>query len=346
MKSIIKYTSLALAFLGCVFCFNSYYAFAEDLSEADLQEAAAAATSISITPVSDVVTLTPSTVYENTFKVTNNGAEPMEFEVYAAPYSYTATSEEGDYSLNFAHEGNYTQITRWITVKGPDGNYSAKPVFTAESGSSVEVTYRITTPESVPAGGQYAVIFAHTISGTMTSSGIKTEASPGLVIYGRSTGETVRSAEISNLSIEKEIVTVNSVDGSKSSTPHINATAKIKNTGNIDFTATGTLKVEGILGRSYYETPLNASAISVIPNDDDSGTTLTLKDEWKETPFFGLFNVTWKVVAAGETQEVTRVVLIMPVILIIVMLILLTAIVIWIIILVRKRKERRSRFMV
>ena len=240
MRSFIKKV-LALVvtvfLMGATLFNGSIYA-----NETDNGAASGAATSISISPVSEVLQLTPSTTYDDSFKVSNNGDSPMEFEVYAAPYAYIYSEDEDAYKLGFSRENNFTQITRWITFRGADGNYVEKTTFTAEPRSDVEVAYRITTPESIPAGGQYAVLFAHTLSGSADSSGIKTEASPGLVVYGRASGETIIASEISGLAINNTMM----VDGEEKTL--INAVSKVKNTGNVDFMAEGKMKVTGILG--------------------------------------------------------------------------------------------------
>ena len=336
MRSLIKKISmlvLATAVASVVlFGGNTYADESEDAGASD------AATSISISPVSEVLQLSPSSTYDAVFKVSNNSNSPMEFEVYAAPYAYIYSENEDAYRLGFNKENNFTQITRWITFKDASGNYVEKTTFTAAPKSDVEVMYRITTPESIPAGGQYAVLFAHTLSGTVDSSGIKTEASPGLVVYGRAAGETIIASEISGLTINNNML----VDGEEKTI--INAVGKVKNTGNVDFMATGKMKVTGIFGNVYYETPANSTAarISIIPD-----TELSVSDSWKDTPFFGMFNVEWTVFANDQPGEtITKFVIIMPVAVIIIVLLLLTIVIIWITIVVRKRKERRSKFMV
>lgn len=307
--------------------------YAEGEDESNVNDVA---TSISISPVSKVLELVPDTVYDDFFKITNNGKNPLRFETYASPYSYTYSEDDSEYKLGFNRENTYTQITRWITFRDTEGNYVTNPKFTAAGGETVEVHYRISTPSSIPAGGQYAVLFAHTISDSSETSGIKTEASPGLVVYGRSNGETITTSEVSDIKLEQSLQV-----GSEQKNI-INGSAKIKNTGNVDFMAYGSLKVTGIFGRTYYETPVNKGRISVIPESE-----LVLSDSWEDTPYFGLFNASWTVtVSEDEPQTITRTILIMPAPIIILMILLLTIIIVWIIILVRKRKERRSRFMV
>ncbi|MBR2836765.1 hypothetical protein IKE79_00210 [Candidatus Saccharibacteria bacterium] len=334
MKNLIpKISVLTVALMLCSAFGLSSNVFADESSEQT--ELMRAATSISISPVSKVLQLEENTIYEDSFKVTNNGDSRMDFEVYAAPYSYTYSETDDEYKLGFSNENNYTQITRWITFKDSSGNYVAKPNFSAEPNSSVNIEYRISTPSSIPAGGQYAVLFAHTLSSTTTSSGIKTEASPGLVVYGRASGDTIVSGEISKMNISRTI----EQDGESKTI--INASAKVKNSGNVDFMAIGKLTVQGLFGQTYYESPDNRGRISVIPESE-----LTVSEQWDDTPYFGIFRVTWSVTAAGQTEESSQLMLILPPPVLVTMILLLTIVIVWIIIIVRKRKERRSRFMV
>lgn len=336
MKSYMKKISTALAVLALGLCFGISAPAAHAEGESDLTKTAA--TSISISPVNKILQLAASSVYEDSFKVSNNGPNEMEFEVYAAPYSYTYSEEDASYKLGFNKENTYTQITRWITFRDTNGNYVEKTTYTAAPGTSVEVAYRITTPSSIPAGGQYAVLFAHTLSSDNGGSGIKTEASPGLVIYGRSEGETVVAGEMSDLKINETKL----VD--KETKNIINGTAKVKNTGNVDFMASGKLKVTGIFGNTYYETPATSTRArtSIIPEAE-----LSISDSWDDTAYFGLFNVSWTVsLTDGTSETVEKLVLLLPTPIIVLMIFLLTIIIVWIIISVRKRKERRSRFMV
>ena len=337
MRSIIYKLSVAvLATMLCATFVTTNNVFSE--GEGNSEETQSIGTSIRISPVSKILQITGNSVYEDKFTVSNNGSSDMRFEVYAAPYAYTYSEADDTYQLGFSKENTYTQITRWITFKQEDGNYAEKATFTATPNSSVDVEYRISTPETIPVGGQYAVLFAHTLSGEVNGSGIKTEASPGLVVYGRAEGETVASSEIKDLQINSTLTQ----DGQEKSI--INASAKVKNTGNVDFMASGKLKVTGIFGQTYYETTglSGESRVSIIPESE-----LSVSDSWDETPFFGLFNVEWTVTGNGGTSEtITKFVVIMPPVIIITAILLLTIIIVWIIIVLRKRKERRSKFMV
>lgn len=346
-KTLTKFTTVALVGLcvlsGIVFSLTNL-TYAEEEQTQEGTETQKGGTSISISPVSRIFQLSPSSEYDDVLKVTNDGSEEISFEIYAAPYSYVYSEENDTYSLGFNNENNYTQITRWIKVKDVNGDYTTRPTFIAAPGETVEVSYRISTPDSIPAGGQYAVLFAHTLSSTSGTNGIKTEASPGMVIYGRSTGETIVASEINSMAINRTITKETSVEENGQSVRknvtlnHINASARVKNTGNLDFNARGILKVEGILGGAYYETPDNEARTSIIPEAE-----LVLSDEWEETPSFGLYKVTWTVTAGEETKTEEMIVFLIPPFVIVIAIILLTIIIMWIIMIVRKRKERRSR---
>ena len=310
-------------------------------ADAEAADAAAVGTSISLSPTSKILQIASSSVYDNSFYVSNDGSADIKIEVYAAPYSYVYSDEEDLYKLGFNNENNFTQISRWITFKDTSGSYTKKAFFTIKPGERLEINYRISTPANIPEGGQYAVIFAHTLSDATNTSGIRTEASPGLVVYGRSTeGEVNTSVEISSLEIKKS-VTTNAAGDEHVVRNNFYASAKIKNTGNVDFSAVGVLKVEPIIGGGTYETPNNKGKISVIPEAE-----LILSDEWEETPSSGIYKVTWTVMAGDKTETIERVIFLIPAWIIILSIIFLTILFIWIIIKLRKRKERRSRLAV
>ena len=142
--------------------------------------------------------------------------------------------------------------------------------------------------------------------------------------------EAIIKAEISSLEIDQSI--------SEAGKNNLVATAKIKNTGNIDFTATGTLEVKPIIGSGEYQTPANAGRLSVIPEAE-----LVLTESWDDIPSFGIFKATWTVTAGDTTEVIERTVFKIPLWFIVLIIILLTILTIWIIMVIRKRKDRRAR---
>ena len=293
-------------------------------------------TSISLMPVSKVLQISAGSNYEDSLTVTNDGDKPIDIEVYAAPYSYVYSEQDNVYKLGFSQENRFTQITRWITFEDANGEWKDKATYSIEGHKSLAVKYKITTPDDIPAGGQYAVIFAHTLTAVTSMNGIRTEASPGMVIYGRNNdGEIKTNATISDMNIKLGL----EENGSKRD--NFYASAKVKNEGNVDFSAVGKLKVESILGGGSYETPNDRGRISVIPESE-----LVVHDEWEESPSFGLYKVTWTVTAGDATETIETIIFVNPLPFIIVTILLLTIITTCVIIGVRKRKERRSRLAV
>ncbi|MBQ3436552.1 hypothetical protein IJG26_01175 [Candidatus Saccharibacteria bacterium] len=336
-KQIARNLILGAVLMLGIGLISPIYAYADEEGETEQsEEETSPGTSISITPVSNVLQISSNSEYEAKFTIDNDGPEKMRVEVYAAPYSYVHSEEDDSYKLGFNNENNFTQISRWIKIKDVNGYYVEKAEFTIEPKKSIDVHYKIITPDNIPVGGQYAVIFAHTLTASVSASGIRTEASPGLVIYARSNeGDVNVSAEVSNLKIDQSITENNTTRN------HFFASAKIKNSGNVDFTAVGKMKVESIIGFSSYETPDNRGRVSIIPEAE-----LVVSDEWEETPSFGVYKVTWSV-RAGEVEEaIDKIIVLIPPLAIILTIIVLTFIVIWIIMGRRKRKERRSRLAV
>ena len=292
--------------------------------------------SISLMPVSKILQISSNSTYEDKMTINNDGDAPMKIEVYAAPYSYVYSEGEDAYKLGFNSDTNYTQMARWITFKSPSDEWVTKSTYDIAPKNSVDVNYRITTPESIPGGGQYAVIFAHTLTSSANASGIRTEASPGMVVYGRSSeGETIVRSTISDLKIEYG----ESSDASKKSA--IRASAKVKNEGNVDFNAIGTMKVDNLFGGTVYETSQTAGRLSVIPEAE-----LVVSDEWTEPPLFGIYKVTWTVKVGDNTETTEKIIFINIAWFLVLSIILLTFIIVGCIIGVRRRKERRSRLAV
>lgn len=334
-KALTGILAALILALGPVFLINGAVN-AEENSETSSSTEDAGTTNISLTPVSKVLQISSSSVYDNTFTVNNDGNRELEIEVFAAPYSYVYSEESDTYQLGFNNENSFTQISRWITFKGDDGTYAQTIHTKIDPGNKKDIEYRITTPGSIPGGGQYAVIFARTVNGMASSNGIKTEASPGMIVYGRSLdGEAVVTGDITSMIINQSIN-----DGEKVRN-NINAIAKVKNTGNVDFTASGKLTVDAIIGGGHYETPSNMGRTSIIPESE-----LTVSDEWRETPGFGIFKVTWTVSAADKTETIEKIVIINIVPVILIIIIVLTIIIVGCIIAVKKRKARRSRLAV
>ncbi|MBQ3309782.1 hypothetical protein IJG78_03875 [Candidatus Saccharibacteria bacterium] len=285
---------------------------------------------LQVTPVSSRVILRPGHNLEYSMIVSNIGTEKFNYSVYTAPYSIV----DEDYNISFSNETNRTQLSRWIQFINEDGTLTDKYKGSLEPGEKHTVNYRITVPDDVPSGGQYATIFAQTDSDDKTSdtSGIKTVSRIGLIVYGRTNGETIDAAEITDYNIS----------GFMNQGP-ITATAKVKNVGNTDFETKYSFVVKSITGNEICnqseDSPSNH--YNVLPD-----TERRLNAECDTKTAMGVFWATYKVTALDQVREETKLVIILPVYMIVIMIILLTLLVVWIIMIVRKRKERKARLKV
>lgn len=313
-KALAVLLALAATFVAPV---ASVYAEGEDTSNsAQLQ----------VAPVSSRVKLIPGSNNEYSVVVSNVGEKEFRFSTIVSPY----TVIDENYNLSFTDETLRTQLTHWIKFINPDGSLTDKYVASIAPGEETAVNYRVSVPDSVPNGGQYAVILVQTETDeSVEGAGVQAVSRVGVVIYGRTDGETVEKAELISYDIPSFMT-----EGK------IHATSVVKNNGNVDFESKYSFSVKSIIGKELFSV---ADKTNLILPDTQRKEEFT----WEETPTIGIFQVSYKVEANGEVlKEDTVFVMILPVYLIVIMILLLTIIIIWIIMLIRKRKERKSRLLV
>ena len=280
-----------------------------------------------ISPVANSFNIKAGDVQNYTFSIENSGTEKYSFKVYTAPYNVT----DENYSNDFTKETNYSQITRWITFQDDSGSFVSNPVYSVEAGEKKTIVYRISVPEDIPEGGQYATIMAETLVNSEAteenSMSIASVTRVGLILIGHGSGSTDNIAEI----VDYKLTGFFTRD-------EVEASATVKNTGNTDFSATYTLTAKSIFGKTLYT---NSDSFVIFPESQKCFST-----KWTDTPMFGIFNVSWTVKALDAEKTDSHVILILPIFVIVIALLLLTIIIIWTIILFRKRKERSSRLVV
>lgn len=304
--------------------FSQSSAHATDNASKDTKKKQIPAVWLQISPVSNRVTLKKGEALEYNFNVENIGAEDFAYKVYASPYS---VSNE-NYDIDFASNKKRTQLSRWISFVMPDGSTTNNASFNIKAGEKQTVKYRITVPKDIPSGGQYATVLAEVINNESSSaSGIKAVSRAGLIIYGNSEGDTKRSADITELGF-KSFITGGPLD----------AKVRVQNTGNTDIEANCSFIVKSLFGKTVFE---DKTTYNVLPD-----TARRISSSWEKTPAIGIFQASYKVIAAGTPQEMTKIVMIIPIFVMIIALLVLTALIIWIIILVRKRQQRKSKLVI
>ncbi len=282
---------------------------------------------LQVAPVSNRIKLIPGSELDYSIVVTNVGEKNFNFTTFAAPYTII---DEG-YNLSFTDETLRTQLSHWIQFINPDGSLTDKYTGSVAAGQDAVVNYRVSVPSDVPSGGQYAVILTQTeaSSDDIDAAGVITVSRIGMVVYGRTDGETTEQSELVSYEIP------NFMTGGK-----ITASSVVKNTGNVDFETKYHFTVTSIVGKELYTS--NPVSSLILPD-----TQRREEFVWEDTPAIGIFQVRYAIETYGETiKDETTYVLIIPIYLIVVTILLLTIIIIWIIMLIRKRKERKSRLLV
>ncbi|MFV0485189.1 MAG: hypothetical protein ACK5MU_03125 [Candidatus Saccharimonadales bacterium] len=127
---------------------------------------------LQISPTMRRLDLKPGEKQAGEMTVHNAGEVEFSFKVYAAPYTVVGD----DYEPNFSNETNYTQISRWIKFEGEE--------YTIAPGKDQIIKYTVAVPQDVPAGGQYATIFAETINEDASkTSGLQAVSRVGMIVY-------------------------------------------------------------------------------------------------------------------------------------------------------------------
>ena len=287
---------------------------------------------LQISPVANRVTINPGDELTYKMEVDNIGAKKFKFRVYATPY--TIANEA--YEVNFSTETNRTQISRWISFnqnenakKDSEKSWKSEATFELEAGDRKDVEYKISVPNDIPDGGQYATIFAETVpEDTQASTGVRAISRVGMILYGSTNGNTIETVEISNLKTKSFLT--NGL---------ITSEVDIKNTGNTDFSAVVAMKIDKLIGGTVAEFD---NPYPIIPDAPTRHAVI----EWQDTPAFGIFKVKTTVSALDQKVEEEKIVVILPIWIIVIMLVLLTIIIAWLIILVRKRRAQKSRLIV
>lgn len=294
---------------------SAFFITSSDIAYAEEhQNSGETSSALQISPTLKRLDLQPGETQSGEIAVQNTGGVPFSFKVYAAPYTVV-----GDhYEPNFSNETNYTQITRWI--KFDVDKYTIAP------GKEQRIKYEIDVPKDVPAGGQYATIFAETIHDD-SSEGIQTASRIGMVVHANIEGDTRTSADITKFNLPAFY--------SGFDVPDVTATARVKNTGNTDFEAVYRLKVESLIGGVVYDD----EQVQVVFPDTERGAELN----WADTPLFGIFKVSFSITAGDATEEIHTVVLVLPPWLIVIVLLLIILLILWVTIKLKRRGQLRSK---
>ncbi len=280
---------------------------------------------LSVSPATASVSLKPGASVDYTLVVTNDKNEDLKITAYVAPYSI----QNEEYDVDFEKETNRTQLSRWVKFVNEDGSVVDTYKSTIPANGKSYVNYRVTIPEDIPAGGQYAAIFIQTgvEAKPLETSGLQAVSRVGVILYGRGIGETDERAEISEVNVPTLLLN-----------GPIEVSALVANQGNTDIEVEYSFTVTSIVGNELYH---NEGKDPILPD-----ASRRLRQQWENTQPMGIFRINYRVSTLDEVREVSKLVIILPVYMIVLAFFILTLLVIWIIILIRKRRERKSRLVV
>lgn len=279
----------------------------------------------SVEPMSQAIMLVPGQVYEGKITVINtaNSLKDFPYKVEVTPYNVIGQN----YAADLLSESDRTAITKWMKIAEPTG--------VLEPNETREVSYTITVPSNVPAGGQYAAI---TVSSNDQSKkdepvSVKNVFEIASVLYAEVAGETVREGEVLE----------NNVPGFVMTTP-ITISSLLSNRGNVHEKATYSIAAVNVLnGQTIY--PVNEVDGSfgemIMPE-----TTRSLEREIGNLPSIGLVRISQSIEYLGQTSVNERTVIICPIWLIVLVIAMIVAVVTGLIVMVRKRRAKIARAMV
>ena len=267
-----------------------------------------------LSPMKENAIINPGETYESSFAIANPAANGKDFsyEITISPFYV-----DNDYNNVFSAEGNFSEITDWITIDSPTTG-------TLKPNDTEEIHFTINVPNDAPAGGQYAAIIVQSAlpTNSESKSAIMERTAIAHTIFAEITGTTKRQGETVSANVPGFL-----------SSGEIFGESSIKNTGNVHGKATYTLKVTPLFsGEEVYSNAEEPITHDILPN-----RTYYNKISWKNTPAVGIFNVTYTAEFEGVTTEIKKMVIVCPFWLIILLVIAIAAIILFIATKIRKK---------
>lgn len=272
--------------------------------------------SMEISPVTKSIKLTPGLSYSDSMMVKNIGTTPLNFSMQVAPYQVT----NGDYNPLYTTNNNWTQITNWITT--------SQDTYILEPGASQDINYTIDVPLDVPSGGQFAVLLATSDDGTKNSDMVKVVSNIGMIISAEVSGDTREEGEILSKDIPGFLLQ-----------PPIVANFSLSNTGNINATATCTMRITNFFNGSEAYSNVDSSQKFVVMPDTIRNGSLS----WDSSPFLGVFRVNLAIEYLNDTANYSKLVILCPLWFIVLFASIITLALIIIVFKFKKRHYRSTK---
>lgn len=268
---------------------------------------------LQISPVRLDLDLEPGTTSTGTFEVQNTGLKAYDFVLGVDPYSVT----DENYSIDSETRTAYTDIVDWITFSQNEGH--------VEPNQNQEITVTVTVPVDVPAGGQYAMIYAEMVrDDELESTGVAVNHRVALLVFSEVEGNTRREGQV----LETKIPTI-------LFNPPITATSLVENTGNVHATAYYTLQVFPLFGdEEVYTNEENPATLTILPETQRFNSI-----SWDGAPQLGIFRVRETVTILDDTQTIEKIVFLCPIWFLFLILLIIFFVIFWLVSRARSRKS-------
>lgn len=279
--------------------------------------------SITMSPMNQVIILTPGEKYAGTFTVSNDltNTSELRYNVTVQPFFV-----DDNYNIKYEETEGLNQIVNWTTTDIKSGTLAV--------GGAQKINFTIDVPEDAPAGGQYEAIIVNSVSDKNddkadgdTTVAMNENIAMAHIIYAEIAGTTRHSGEVLSINVPSFIF-----DG------NISAESTIKNTGNTHGVATYTMQVFPLFSsEEVFTNEEDPEDKTILPN-----RTLTNKTVWDKTPMVGIFNVKYTVEFEGVTTEVTKLVIKCPLWLFFIIIFVIIAIITWLVVRAKNRKKAEN----
>ena len=272
---------------------------------------------LQISPVRLDLDLEPGTTSTGTFEVQNTGLKAYDFVLGVDPYSVT----DENYSIDSETRTAYTDIVDWITFSQNEGH--------VEPNQNQEITVTVTVPDDVPAGGQYAMIYAEMVrDDELESTGVAVNHRVALLVFSEVEGNTRREGQV----LETKIPTI-------LFNPPITATSLVENTGNVHATAYYTLQVFPLFGdEEVYTNEENPATLTILPETQRFNSI-----SWDGAPQLGIFRVRETVTILDDTETIEKIVFLCPIWFLFLILLIIFFVVFWLFSRIRSRRRPAAR---
>lgn len=227
--------------------------------------------SITLSPALIKLTLTPGQRYTGNLTVINDGKTAYPIIVYARPYSVQGEQ----YTPDFERVTPSTDAYQWLTF--PQASYELQP------GQRLDAAYAIDVPSDASPGGHYAVLFAETQPPLTQGSGVARKKRVGSLLYITVSGPANQAGSVLSWDVPRW----------QTKRP-LTATLRMKNSGNVHYTAAVQVSFTDSFGRRYQ----TEKSYIILP-----GTVRRIPVDWLSPPAAGLFKVAGTVSYLNKTES-------------------------------------------